>query len=369
MIRFWLPVSCLALLLVALLARGACAQQNPDGRLLLSKIEDPLILLLRDEEVFRELKVTPAQRKSLQQLADRLDLLVWPARNRTLEQARAAWSDATTQARSEAANLLDSRQQERLNQILYWLQGTAAIGRDDVADKLKFTNAQRQSIAEILDKTADSLRELQEQAANGEPLKPIESKIRTLKQNELRQINRLLNDSQRVGAVQMLGKTLDVTKLGRITFAAPALIADDEDWLDPAHARTQLPGHVAAVHFFANGCINCIRNYEHYNNWEADFRDKGLLIIGIHTPETEGEKDRDRLREKVKEAGFAFPILVDNQLANWNAWGNSMWPSVYLIDRRGRIRYWWYGELNWQGSEGEAQLRRRIEELLAESAE
>ena len=55
---------------------------------------------------------------------------------------------------------------------------------------------------------------------------------------------------------------------------------------------------------------------------------------------------------------------IDNDMANWNAWGNSMWPSVYLIDRRGYLRYWWYGELNWKGAQGEKMMRQRIQELL-----
>ena len=90
------------------------------------------------------------------------------------------------------------------------------------------------------------------------------------------------------------------------------------------------------------------------------------MIIGIHTPETQAERDPDRVRSKVKEAAFTYPVVVDNEKTNWNAWGNSMWPSVYLIDKRGNLRYWWYGELNWQGTEGEKIMRECIEELLAE---
>jgi hypothetical protein len=58
--------------------------------------------------------------------------------------------------------------------------------------------------------------------------------------------------------------------------------------------------------------------------------------------------------------------LIDNGHQNWNAWGNSMWPTVYLIDKQGYARYWWLGELNWEGNEGEKIFRGRIEELLAE---
>lgn len=90
------------------------------------------------------------------------------------------------------------------------------------------------------------------------------------------------------------------------------------------------------------------------------------MVLGVHTPETSRERNIGNVRSEAREAGLTFPILVDNEKKNWDAWGNSMWPSVYLIDKRGYIRYWWYGELNWQGAEGERLLRKRIEELIAE---
>jgi hypothetical protein len=91
-----------------------------------------------------------------------------------------------------------------------------------------------------------------------------------------------------------------------------------------------------------------------------------LTIIGVHTPETEGEKTVDAIRNKARESGLEFPIAVDSEQKTWGAWSNSIWPAVYLIDRRGFIRYWWYGELNWDGAEGEKYMRGKIAELIAE---
>lgn len=96
------------------------------------------------------------------------------------------------------------------------------------------------------------------------------------------------------------------------------------------------------------------------------FAKRGLMIIGVHTPESASEHNVEKVKEKAAEGGLAFPILVDNDRRNWNAWGNSMWPTVYLIDKHGDVRYWWMGELNWEGAEGEKLFRRHIEELLAE---
>jgi peroxiredoxin len=91
------------------------------------------------------------------------------------------------------------------------------------------------------------------------------------------------------------------------------------------------------------------------------------VVIGVHTPETAGERQVERVREKVEEYKLDFPVVVDNDNAIWNAWGNSIWPSVYLIDKQGRLRYWWYGELNWQEAGGQKIMAQHIEELLAES--
>jgi hypothetical protein len=109
-----------------------------------------------------------------------------------------------------------------------------------------------------------------------------------------------------------------------------------------------------------------VRNYPWYKGWDEDFAKKGLAIIGIHTPESQGERDIDSVKEKVKEAGFNFPVAIDNDNQNWKAWTNHIWPSTYLVDKKGYVRYWWYGELNWQGIEGEKYMRGRIGELLAE---
>jgi peroxiredoxin len=91
------------------------------------------------------------------------------------------------------------------------------------------------------------------------------------------------------------------------------------------------------------------------------------VVLGIHTPEVAHEREMDNVRRDAQETGLTFPILIDNDQQNWDAWGNSMWPSVYLIDKQGYVRYWWFGELNWEGAKGEELLRQRIGELLKET--
>ena len=90
------------------------------------------------------------------------------------------------------------------------------------------------------------------------------------------------------------------------------------------------------------------------------------MLFRSHTPETDGERDVETLQRKVKDNGFEFPVVVDNDRAIWNAWGNSMWPSTYVIDKKGYVRAWWLGELNWEGQKGEELLRKKIKELVEE---
>ena len=116
----------------------------------------------------------------------------------------------------------------------------------------------------------------------------------------------------------------------------------------------------------AFGCINCVRNLPHYQSWYDKFSKTDLTILGIHTPETESERSLDNLKANVKERGIQYPVVFDAPSETWKAWGNNMWPSVYLIDKRGQVRYWWYGELNWEGAKGEEFMRQKIAELIAE---
>jgi hypothetical protein len=90
------------------------------------------------------------------------------------------------------------------------------------------------------------------------------------------------------------------------------------------------------------------------------------VVIGIHTPETQGEKNVKTLQEKLKDAGLTFPVAVDNETTMWKRYYNNYWPSVYLIDKDGVARWAWQGELGWKGAKGETLMREKIDDLLKE---
>ncbi|HLN32039.1 MAG TPA: redoxin domain-containing protein [Gemmataceae bacterium] len=153
---------------------------------------------------------------------------------------------------------------------------------------------------------------------------------------------------------------------GKAPMAAPEF-AKTTRWLQSKPLTlASLRGQVVVVHFWTFGCINCIHNYPAYKAWQEKYAGKGVAIIGIHTPEFEREADVDQVLAKAKKNGLKFPIAVDNDRQNWNNWNNQYWPSIYLIDKTGKIRYHWEGELDSEKTKGERLMRQRIDELLAE---
>ena len=133
-------------------------------------------------------------------------------------------------------------------------------------------------------------------------------------------------------------------------------------------ALKDLRGKVVVLHFWTFGCINCQHNLSYYNRWQTDFAKDDMQIIGVHTPETAGEADEKHVRTRVGELGIKYPVAVDNESATWKAYKNRYWPSIYLIDKQGHIRYRWDGELEYQDSGGDKSMRARIKALLAEAA-
>ena len=140
--------------------------------------------------------------------------------------------------------------------------------------------------------------------------------------------------------------------------SAPEIRGVDE-WINSAPLTlADLRGKVVALHFFTFGCINCVHNQPAYKDWHERFSGKGAVVLGIQTPEGDGDRKLESIRKAIQDQGIAYPVAVDNAKENWNAWANHMWPSVYLIDKEGYVRWWWYGELNWQGAQGEKLYRR-----------
>jgi thiol-disulfide isomerase/thioredoxin len=125
---------------------------------------------------------------------------------------------------------------------------------------------------------------------------------------------------------------------------------------------SSLKGKVILVDFWTYSCINCIRTIPYLNDWDQKYADNGLVIIGVHSPEFEFEKNYDNVKSAVQRLGITYPVILDSNHGTWNAYGNQYWPRHYLIDAQGYIRD------NHIGEGGYEQTEKTIQSLLAERA-
>jgi thiol-disulfide isomerase/thioredoxin len=113
------------------------------------------------------------------------------------------------------------------------------------------------------------------------------------------------------------------------------------------------------VDFFTYGCSNCVRTLPHLVRWHARYADQGLTLIGVHTPEFAYEREPDNVRAALARYGITYPVALDNGYQTWSAFGNRYWPTLYLIDREGRLLWRHAGEGDYE------EIERALEAALA----
>ncbi len=134
-----------------------------------------------------------------------------------------------------------------------------------------------------------------------------------------------------------------------------------EGWINSDPLTIEgLRGKVVLIDFWTYSCINCLRTLPYIKKWDETYRDKGLVIVGVHTPEFAFERERSNVESAVRRLGLAYPVALDPDFGTWEAWQNRYWPAKYLIDRSGRIRFAHFGEGEYEETE------EAIRELLAE---
>jgi peroxiredoxin len=330
---------------------------------------NPTVYLLRDPAIHTELRLDNGAKQTFVELATELEGPFWRLRNASPDQNPQTEKllELRTQLNEglEKASTLPQRQ--RLQQIVLQLQGTAAFSQPEFLQELGVMEIQQRApVAKLLEDYQTALKDLRVQAGAGKDLANLNRRARTLQEDLETNLQGTLRAFQRERLKRLRGKPFDHSKLQPLAAMAPEL-RDVETWVNGKPvALKDLRGRVVVVHFYTFGCINCIHNFPAYKNYQDKFKNRNVSIVGIHSPETPGEKVVETVRTKAEENGFQFPIAIDNDLKNWQAWANRVWPCVYVIDKRGLVRYWWEGELNWQGAGGEKYIAAKIEELLAE---
>lgn len=123
-----------------------------------------------------------------------------------------------------------------------------------------------------------------------------------------------------------------------------------------------LHGRVVLIEFWTFACYNCRNTLPSLKKWDAQYRDKGLTIIGVHTPELDFERDIDQLRREVTGLGIKYPVATDQDYSTWKAYGVEAWPTLFLLDKQGRVRWTHVGEGYYDKTE------ELIKTLLAEES-
>ncbi len=108
--------------------------------------------------------------------------------------------------------------------------------------------------------------------------------------------------------------------------------------------RNDLKGKVVAIDFYTSGCSNCRAAVPHVVALYKKYRDKGLVVVGVHTPESDYERELKTVRSTATQLGIEYPIAIDNQQATWNAYQNQYWPNILIFDRQGKLVYQHAGE-------------------------
>ncbi|OZI26484.1 thioredoxin [Bordetella genomosp. 9] len=137
-----------------------------------------------------------------------------------------------------------------------------------------------------------------------------------------------------------------------------------EKWLNSEPLDlAALRGKVVLVDFWTYTCINCIRTLPYVKSWHEKYKDQGLVVVGVHTPEFAFERSTRNVQDAIKRFGITYPVAQDNTYATWEAYRNVYWPAFYLVDKQGRIIYTHFGE--GQYKETEAMIQQALAQPAA----
>lgn len=180
----------------------------------------------------------------------------------------------------------------------------------------------------------------------GENLTALENSdavLRALDRREERLI-RPVEEYTREGLFTGVGSDLSREGVAGLYGAAPPIRAQGP-WInsDPL-SMNDLAGKVVLIDFWTYSCINCIRTLPYLRDWHEKYSDKGFVILGVHSPEFAFERNPENVRKAVKDLDVRWPVVLDNGYDQWRSYANRFWPSHYLIDTRGQVRYFTFGE-------------------------
>ena len=329
-----------------------------------------ILPLLHTPQVQAELDIEGAKLGQLEQLFETVDGDWWRARNLPPLQQRAAIRKVEKVVKTWLTESLPREKLLRLADLERRAQGGRVLLREDVAEVVGLEPAQSEQLlaaARATESAAAALGRVFQ--SGGGPGDLEKAALLAARERELKLPGDILSKEQQKRWRELAGAPFDTVTLDRIYPMAPEL-APSDTWINSEPLTLAgLRGKVVILHFYAFECVNCQRNLPIYAEWQREYADKGVVVIGVQTPETEAEQDSVKVIAAAKEAGIDYPVQFDGDSATWKAWGNTMWPTVYVIDQQGYLRVWWQGELKGPGGNGDDLIRTAVEKLLAGKAD
>lgn len=328
-----------------------------------------ILPLLHTPQVQSELGIEGKRLEQLEQLFAKVDGDWWRARNLSPERQRAETGRVETVVKAWLGESLPRDKLVRLADLERRAQGGRVLLREDVADVVGLEPAQSEKLlaaARATESSAAALGRAFQSGAGGEVEK---AALQAARERELKLPGDLLTEEQQKAWRRVVGAPFDTVTLDRIYPMAPEL-APSATWINSEPLTLAgLRGKVVILHFYAFECVNCQRNLPVHAEWHRDFADRGVVVIGVQSPETDEERKPDAVIAAAKKEGIEYPVQFDGDSATWKAWGNTIWPTTYVIDQQGYLRVWWQGEFQGEGAKGDTVIREAVEKLLGGSSD
>ncbi len=327
-------------------------------------VPQTLLPLFHAVEVVKELQISDDAYDSILPQLQEIDGPWWASRNLPADKHRKVIQEQEKKLVQLVESNFSPSSLKRLRQLEIQAQGYRALVRPDVGRYLKLTAPQ----TETLSKKFETIDTLASKIFSKPGVEDPEAKKawNEAKSKEPEWASQILTSPQKQRLAELIGPSFDTQRLERIYPLAPEF-SQSESWIGKSVRLQDLKGKVVLVHFYAFQCSNCKANFPIYRRWTKELESKGVEVIGIQTPETSAESKMENVQEAYNRDGFAFPVLQDGDRVHWDKWANTMWPTVYVLDKKGFIRFWWQGELRWQGATVDEKIEKLVAKLLTEN--
>lgn len=328
------------------------------------RIPRTLLPLIHSAEAQRDLGIQGPDLDPLETVLRSIDAEWLQARNKTEAEIHPILDRGTETVLNHLRERHGEAAVARLHQLELQAQGVRALLRAELIDALELTTVQVRDLGRLFDATEDLRRRAR--LLVRQPTPPNLAPYQRALASERITAERMLSADQIQRWNTLLGPKHNTAAYERVHPLAPAAL-ESGAWLNGTNASlAALRGRVLVVLFYSFQDANSLAANQACNRWHRSFANKGLSIIGVQSPRVDAERDYAAFGVSLLRDRIQFPVLLDANKSNWDAWGNETWPTLFVVDRRGYIRGWWSGKLQNSNGGGEARIEQMIRRLLEE---